>query len=146
MGRGKWVGAFTVILGIAALSALGCSEDPTLLPTADAMTHQVCHEHDNLGWHCHDLVHVADGSSEVSPQVPDGTVAPDSEKSTDCLETPGAFGCPCDSNDDCDFGYCIPSRKGVNICTQLCIESCPEGFDCQLVTLGSADPTFLCVE
>ena len=136
--------------GVAALIALvtlvACGEEPPTGLTQDQDTSSglVCHEHGPFAWHCHDLHHEADVVVGDATAPPDGVV--DDTAGPDCLADPGAFGCPCDENDDCDAGYCVPSKQGVDICSQLCIDYCPEGFACQLVTVGSADPTFLCVQ
>lgn len=56
---------------------------------------------------------------------------------------PGKFGAPCESNDDCDSGFCIEGPGG-NICTSLCVEDCPAGFACVGVSVGS-DLIFICI-
>jgi len=56
---------------------------------------------------------------------------------------PGEFGAPCTSNDDCISGYCIEGLDGY-ICTQICMEDCPEGYDCVGVNIGP-DVVFICV-
>lgn len=129
-------------LGLIAL-AWGCGEDQGSAVPYELADNRICHDHDQLGWHCHSLTH--DASSFLNhgdTQIDIGDETPE----IDCEETPGAFGCPCDGNDQCDSGYCVPSKNGPNICTELCIENCPTGFNCQLVTLGSSDPTFVCIE
>lgn len=56
---------------------------------------------------------------------------------------PGEFGAPCTSNDDCISGYCIEGLDGY-ICTQICMEDCPDGYDCVGVNIGP-DVVFICV-
>ena len=60
-----------------------------------------------------------------------------------CAEDPGAFGCPCSSNDDCDAGWCVEGSVGY-VCTKSCLTECPEGYDCKSV-YGGTDLIFLCV-
>ena len=55
---------------------------------------------------------------------------------------PGEFGAPCTSNEDCLSGYCIEGLDGY-ICTKICVEDCPEGYDCIGVSIG-ADLIFIC--
>ena len=55
-----------------------------------------------------------------------------------------AFGCPCDANDDCASGFCVPGPVG-DVCTQECIEECPDGWDCKGVSGFGPDLVFLCV-
>jgi len=56
---------------------------------------------------------------------------------------PGEFGAPCTSNSDCESGYCIEGLDGY-ICTKLCMEDCPQGYECVGVNIGS-DVVFICV-
>ncbi|MFT5430749.1 MAG: alpha-tubulin suppressor-like RCC1 family protein, partial [Myxococcota bacterium] len=90
-----------------------------------------------------------DISVDVDP-AKDGNNVPDTSgepAEIDCEATPGAFGCACDQPSDClGDGFCVPSRTGNNVCTNICIEDCPGGYDCRLVQLGGVDPTFLCIE
>jgi len=55
---------------------------------------------------------------------------------------PGAFGAPCTDYADCDSGFCIEGIDGY-ICTMLCVEDCPEGYECVGVHVGS-DVIFIC--
>jgi hypothetical protein len=57
---------------------------------------------------------------------------------------PGDTGAPCESNEDCDSGYCIEGPDGY-ICTELCDEQCPPGFTCKGINSGSGDVVFICV-
>jgi len=56
---------------------------------------------------------------------------------------PGEFGAPCTSNDDCKSGFCIEGLDGY-ICTSLCVEDCPNGYNCVGVAIGP-DVVFICV-
>ncbi len=109
-----------------------------------------------------DAAHDAEASSAPDTPAPD-TPTPDTSPSgfdatpeppTDvdeaptlsCTEDPGAFGCPCADNVDCNSGFCLPSRQGGEICTKYCTSDCPAGFDCSLIQFPGSDPTFLCLE
>jgi alpha-tubulin suppressor-like RCC1 family protein len=63
-----------------------------------------------------------------------------------CTEDPGGVFCPCDDNNDCNSGYCVPSRRGDQVCTRVCEEDCPDELECRLVRFPGSDPTFLCVD
>ena len=52
-------------------------------------------------------------------------------------------GCPCDSNAQCNSGFCVPSEHGA-ICTASCVTSCPTDFACAPVATG-VDVTYICV-
>ena len=43
----------------------------------------------------------------------------------DDVETKGEFLDPCDSNDDCQYEWCISTQEYGNICTVPCVEDCP---------------------
>jgi hypothetical protein len=54
---------------------------------------------------------------------------------------------PCESNGDCDSGYCLevdPLAK-TSYCTIPCVEDCPGGWQCKLVYFNPPDLVSLCV-
>jgi len=58
--------------------------------------------------------------------------------------TPGELGAPCQSNIDCNSGYCVEGPEGF-VCTRTCIEECPSDYDCRAVQTAGADVAFLCL-
>ncbi len=60
-----------------------------------------------------------------------------------CEEAPG-LGCPCEDNDDCLSGWCVWSAEG-EVCTESCIEDCPDGWDCTQIPSMLPDVFFLCM-
>ena len=52
--------------------------------------------------------------------------------------------CPCTENSDCESAYCVQSPEG-KICTETCVEDCPDGWSCELISGLGSDTTFLCV-
>ena len=62
----------------------------------------------------------------------------------ECLEPPYAFGCPCEGNVDCLTGYCVESTYGF-VCTEECLEECPEGWKCKGLSAFGRDLVFLCI-
>ncbi len=61
-----------------------------------------------------------------------------------CLQVPFAFGCPCGDNGDCESGFCVEGPFG-GICTEQCLEECPESWHCKGVSGIGPDIVFLCV-
>ncbi|MDP6945883.1 MAG: hypothetical protein QF464_17165, partial [Myxococcota bacterium] len=62
-----------------------------------------------------------------------------------CLNNPGSFLCPCETNDDCYSGYCIPSSEGIQLCSKTCEASCPAGWSCKPDPSG-AESSYICIE
>jgi hypothetical protein len=58
-----------------------------------------------------------------------------------CIGEPG---CPCQTNDECDTGYCLDFPEGKQ-CAKLCTETCPQGLACKDISGGKGDPVFACV-
>jgi len=56
----------------------------------------------------------------------------------------GDFGTSCNRNTDCNSGWCVQGRSGY-VCTKLCEEICPSGYDCKSISAGGADIAFVCV-
>jgi hypothetical protein len=54
------------------------------------------------------------------------------------------FECPCESNTDCESGYCITTAEGKQ-CTSTCVEDCPIGWICEFISGSGTDSTFVCV-
>jgi hypothetical protein len=54
------------------------------------------------------------------------------------------WGKPCTSPDDCDSGLCVETAAG-GVCTDICIEDCPSGWECKGLPLFGSDLTFVCV-
>ncbi len=83
------------------------------------------------------------GPDEGTPDsgTPDGGT-PDTQVDPDIPVVEGAFGWPCQTNGDCDSGWCVESGDGY-VCTKTCDLNCPNGWDCKSVNSGS-DLVFLC--
>jgi len=77
--------------------------------------------------------------------APDGDVGQDTilPDALGCDDAPG-FGCPCEDNDDCLSGWCVWSAEG-EVCTEPCIEDCPEGWECSQIPSMLPDMVFLCM-
>ncbi|MBM4356287.1 MAG: hypothetical protein FJ109_21265, partial [Deltaproteobacteria bacterium] len=65
-----------------------------------------------------------------------------------CQEKPFGLFCPCQTDAECSSGYCIQvpaSMGGGKVCTMVCVEDCPEGWQCGLVPGSCPDCTFICI-
>jgi len=75
--------------------------------------------------------------------VPDAPDVPDADVDQGPDATFG-FGHPCFDNSDCTSGFCVEGLEGA-ICTEMCTESCPEGYSCRVVLNYYPDLVSLCV-
>ncbi len=57
---------------------------------------------------------------------------------------PGEFGAPCADNSDCNSEFCIESFDG-SVCTETCLDDCPNGWSCKSVFNTLPDVVFVCV-
>ncbi len=57
---------------------------------------------------------------------------------------PGEFMCECDDNGDCIDGYCVQWGNG-KVCTQVCIEDCPNGWQCVQDVQSLPDVKYICL-
>ena len=62
----------------------------------------------------------------------------------ECADSPYAFGCACDGNEDCASGWCVEAITGF-VCTQECINECPNGWECLPVHNVGEDVAYICV-
>jgi hypothetical protein len=67
----------------------------------------------------------------------------DTGASEECCPPAGGFLDPCKDGSDCLSGYCI-EHMGQNVCTQVCVEDCPEGFTCELTSGLGPDLLYVC--
>jgi hypothetical protein len=87
---------------------------------------------------------VDEGSEPVdegSVVVDEGNITPPDEGQPDT--TQGMV--PCEEGTECDSGFCIPTSEG-KVCALNCVDSCPDGFACQLLEIPGQDPTFVCLD
>ena len=57
---------------------------------------------------------------------------------------PGAPGCSCKENADCDNAQCLETGSG-KVCATPCVDKCADGYKCTLVNSGGGDPVTICV-
>ena len=60
-----------------------------------------------------------------------------------CQGGTGCWGEPCAANKDCQSGICL-LHMGEMVCSEMCVEECPSGFECRSSTLFGPDTTFVC--
>jgi len=75
--------------------------------------------------------------------LPDGDDVPSKADGGDDVTGIGV-GQPCVQNADCAGGYCIEGFEG-SICTQVCLDECPDGYSCRVVLNYFPDVVSLCV-
>jgi len=57
---------------------------------------------------------------------------------------PGSFGAACEDDIECDSRYCVDTGDD-SVCTQLCRDACPDGWECRLLSNTGADAVRICV-
>jgi hypothetical protein len=87
-------------------------------------------------------IDVGDDAADAEPDTPDLEEVTAIETGPDARL--GGFGDPCDEDDECESRYCIDTDE-AGICTELCDETCPDGFVCRVVANAGNDAVRLCV-
>ena len=91
------------------------------------------------------------GGADIVPEVGGVDVPGDKLRDTKAAAdiwwpydtSPGLFGAPCLENNDCQSGWCVGWDEG-HVCTELCMESCPEGWECKQILNTQPDLVFAC--
>ena len=65
--------------------------------------------------------------------------------SAGCDANPGDVLCPCETNFECDSGWCVDLGGPQRQCTQLCVDACPAGLVCTSSGASGSDLVFLCL-
>ena len=88
-------------------------------------------------------------SEETGEETGDSTSGEESEEAGEETDEetgdeigPGEMGYPCDENNQCLSGFCVESEDG-NVCTSLCLETCPDGWSCQ--PIQGSEGVYICV-
>ncbi len=78
----------------------------------------------------------------LAPDVPTELVFPDLLPDAEVWEP-----MPCQSNDDCDDGFCLEvvAGSGEFYCAPTCIEECPGDWVCKMVQVDGPDPVSVCL-
>jgi len=85
-----------------------------------------------------------DISRDLESSIPEDTPENELDVSPECEPGTGCFGEPCSSNEDCIDGICI-SDMGSRVCSEPCLEDCPQGWKCKQIQLSGSDLIFACV-
>jgi hypothetical protein len=64
--------------------------------------------------------------------------------SVDAVIQPGTFKAPCETDLDCNSGVCLEITSGVNVCSEECIDDCPEDWECRGISQEGSQVSFLC--
>ena len=84
------------------------------------------------------------GMSSATDSSQDISTATDGAPEVSAPECPGAPGCSCADNSECDNGLCI--EVGTDkVCAKPCVDSCAVGFSCAAVNTGGGDTANFCV-
>ena len=79
------------------------------------------------------------------PGIPDVTPdAGDQGGQPACQPGTGCFLDPCTENSQCLSGGCI-EHMGQGVCSQSCVEECPDGFECKQLGDTGVDIMFACI-
>ena len=58
----------------------------------------------------------------------------------------GEFCYPCDQHSECFSELCLQTHRWGRVCSERCIEGCPDGMACKPISGRSVDPVFICVD
>ena len=128
-----WVPALATLVTVATLMA-GCSEDGVTGAASDDAT-------------AADTAAPGDAGGIARTDVPRrtppdaGGAKPDAGPERPRL--PGT-GEPCTVNEDCESGWCLNGAT-ESVCTETCLETCPDGWVCKSVLNRPPDVVYLCV-
>ncbi len=79
-----------------------------------------------------------------TPAPIDTSTTPDAVFELPAASCPGASGCACDKNADCDIDLCIDMPVGKR-CATTCVNQCSDGLSCSPTQAGGGDPISVCV-
>ena len=163
-GRGGWstVVAKAALVGALALGGAACGGGGAT--TGESGRGTAAASMETAGG---DGLSATDGLTVDGTAMPDGTVTPDESVTPDGMGPGDAVtgdgggdggggddavepceGCllaPCETNEDCNSGWCVEGPAGQDVCTKVCSDACPEGFSCKPMGGGGSDTTFLCL-
>ena len=83
-------------------------------------------------------------NSDPVPDATDGAEIDGDEPDSGGKITVEDFGEACADNSECESGWCVEGATS-GLCTQTCLESCPDAWSCKGVTNTGGDVTFICV-
>ena len=99
----------------------------------------------------------AGGDDFTGAEPVDGRAGTDAAGAIDVAQTPiraqgcgknpgdGSFGGACLTGGDCASGLCLPTNCGRR-CTVACVDECPLGWSCRLLSQPGQDPLLACLQ
>ena len=128
-----------------ATMLLSCSNAGSIisadgLGTADVTAADVAPAGDAVESDAHPLLDLLDLAPDdlfffdTAPDIPE----------LNCLPGEGCFLDKCTENGQCQSGWCV-EHMGEGVCSQNCIDECPQGWTCKQVGASDPDLIFVCV-
>ena len=130
---------------LAVLAAVSCSSGSTLVldttePVQDAAVTDLAAPKD-IGWpdvqaesHLPDLSFKDQFHLDLPAELPP----------MGCLPGEGCFLDKCTENSDCLSGWCV-EHMGEGVCSETCVDECPQGWSCKQVGASDPDLVYVCV-
>jgi cysteine-rich repeat protein len=122
----KWTSCSAILLLLGACSDTSGIENPPKDTHIPADTH----------------ANEPDSTTADTVLLEDSMLLQDS--SGGCQPGDGCFEEPCEGADDCLTGICT-LHMGANVCSKTCDQTCPSGWNCQLVGGAGGDAQYVCV-
>jgi hypothetical protein len=136
----KW---FWTIVMLAGLTG-ACSTDAKVVTRPDAGASETVQFADSGA---SEILFFSDlGLTELPLDLVFGELAPaDTDASGEwCAPGEGCFLDPCLDNSDCQSGWCV-EHMGDGVCSQSCVDECPQGWSCKQVGASDPDLVYVCV-
>ncbi len=138
--------AISTLVTVFSIAACGTPEDPDTIPIyvsdigpRDGFTGN----RDAAGGPPDAVVTIDLNGGETTTGEPCGGIMPE------CIPSAGvgvaaAPYCSCEGNADCASGLCVQTASG-KVCSEDCVECCPEGFTCQVLASSCPDCRLACL-
>ena len=135
----RWVGVCLLCLSLAACGAPAGSPDSVAL---------VEEAGEVAVWSNDAVLFVEISGGEVSADTGvdfgRGSEVDSGEPLLECAPGEGCFLDKCNNNSDCQSGWCV-NHMGEGVCTKVCNEDCPPGWDCKMIAGTALDVVYVCV-
>ena len=143
-----------ILISLAIMWALctigACSGPIAANAGTDALGDSAVEEVAQLDANKADSADIAAPQADVADATGADAVAPvDAAGADGAQKCPGAPGCSCKENGDCDNAQCIETGGNASgsgkVCATPCVDKCADGFKCTLINSGSGDSVTICV-
>ncbi|MBM4345632.1 MAG: hypothetical protein FJ100_19850 [Deltaproteobacteria bacterium] len=129
---------FAIVAAMAVLHVTSACSDATVAPPA---TLQGDSSPDSAHF---DAGGLANDTGTNAQEVNTADLADAGSGSANCNKGEGCFMESCTKGSDCKSGWCV-EHMGNKVCSQPCIDTCPEGWQCKQVTGPTPDLSYVCV-